>query len=132
MNSIAHPILFRANILFQRQGDSWAEAARTLLLASSSRHPLSGDPESAASHVGGPDSVCPADWDLMYEAVRARIGIIAGTLTDQPDGSAPGARTYAAQAAMQECVDALGKLHAMLVEQRQRQRQAPKALAVGG
>lgn len=80
-------------------------------------------------HAAGP-SVSTIDWDLLLHAVEQRLGKISGTLLNGSDRLSQRHTNLAAQAAIADCVDALHKLHDMLVDERQQHRVTQSALRI--
>lgn len=97
--------------------------------------PASGNGPAAAVRRGWPDALAPgagaappprvnmavADWDVMFEAVRARlthsVGERLGELPEQPQHSAELSASLV-QAVVLDCVSALGQLHDALQHER--------------
>jgi hypothetical protein len=93
-------------------------------------HNAAAGPHGIAPDAGGaglaacPDarlSIAVADWDLMFEAVRARlidtVGARLGELPDVPHHSAELSASLV-QAVVLDCVNALDQLHAALTRER--------------
>jgi hypothetical protein len=84
-----------------------------------------GHGAAAARHDIQPDvprlSIAVDDWDMMFEAVRARlihtVGERLGELPDVPHHSAELSASLV-QAVVLDCVNALDQLHAALTQER--------------
>ncbi|MDP1694400.1 MAG: hypothetical protein Q8L34_02565 [Candidatus Woesearchaeota archaeon] len=79
---------------------------------------------TTASPPGPPhrhDDIAPADWDVMFAAVQARlrlaVGEQLGVLPETPSHSA-GLSASLVQAMVLDCVSALDQLHAALKQER--------------
>lgn len=72
-------------------------------------------PEPAGSASPG---ICTPDWDLLFEAVEARLGSIANLLPGGQDGLPRSGSAVVAQVAIRECVAALQQLHGTLADER--------------
>ncbi len=78
-------------------------------------HAVTPPPECA----GNASAAIPSpDWDLLFKAVEARLGAVAGALLDGQDGLPRPGATVVAQVAMRECVAALQQLHRTLGDER--------------
>lgn len=83
--------------------------------------------------AGNPSSgIATLDWDLLFDAVTARLGSIADALLGGQDGLLRSEPAVIAQAAIQECVAALQQLHGTLTEERRQQLLVESELAASG
>lgn len=89
--------------------------------------PVESMPQSAATESA---SMCAAEWDLLFNAVEARLGSIARTLLDEADGLPKRNTTVAAQDAIAECAQALQQLHHVLADERRQHRVVEDFLGV--
>jgi hypothetical protein len=86
-------------------------------------HGIAPDAGSADSeaHPTPRLSIAVADWDVMFDAVRARlidsVGERLGQLPDVPQHSAELSASLV-QAVVLDCVNALDQLHAALTQER--------------
>lgn len=86
-------------------------------------------PEPAESASSG---ISTLDWDLLFEAVEARLGSIADALLGEHDGLLRSGSAGVAQSSVRECVAALQQLHGSLTdERRQLYRIESELLATG-
>lgn len=76
--------------------------------------------------------IASLDWDLLFDAVAARLGSIADALLGGPDGLPRPTPAVVAQAAIQECVEALQQLHGTLADERRQQLRVQSELAATG
>lgn len=114
-------------VLTMLTSEAFAPASRShdLEAGSAAPAPVDASADCAASLApsraylpGSPADLSVDEWDLLFEAVRARLRLVVGECpTAQPEAGAHGSADPV-RAGVLECVDALDHLHTLLQQLR--------------